>query len=124
MYAKLIIGDVNHAIYSGSRDDEIRDPLSVFACKEWSLSVDQIKSIFQIGNQYVNDSNMVNHYYWLPCDIKVQSIYNDVMICFSINVAAADYWYDIVKRECIYFWCNAIECEGYFLLPYNGMGDK
>lgn len=36
------------------------------------------------------------------------------MICFSINVAAADYWYDIVKRECIYFGSNAIEFEGYF----------
>lgn len=124
VYAKLIIGGVSHAIYSGSRDDEIRDPLTVVACKELSLSVGQIKSIFQISNNYVNNSSMMNHYYWLPCDIKGWLIYNDVMIYFSINAAATAYWYDIVKRERIYFGCNAIECEEYFLLPYNGMGDK
>lgn len=113
MYAKLIVGNVSHAIYLGARDDEIRNPLTVVACKEWSLSVCQIKLIFKISNKYVNNSSM-NHYYWLPCDIRVQLIHNDAMIYLFVSAAATFYCYDIVKRERIYFGCNALEYESFF----------
>lgn len=124
MYAKLIIGDVSHAIYSGQRDDEIRDPLTVVACKVWSLSVGQIRSIFQIRNKYVNDSSMMNHYYWLPCDIRGWLIYNDVIIYFPSMLLQQLIGMTLLKESVYILGVMLQSVKGIFLLPYNGMGDK
>lgn len=120
---ELFIGEVSQPIYSGSEREKENDPLTYSSCKEWRLTPAQVKDIFKISNKYVDNTIAVNHYYWLPCDIKGWLVNNGVKITFSINAASIAEWYNTNNKEHVYWGCSKKKCEDYFLLTYNAMGD-
>lgn len=121
--AELFVGEISQPIYSGSERDKESDPLTYSSCKEWHLTPKQVKDIYEISNKYIDNTIIVNRYYWLPCDIKGWLINDGVRINFSINAASTAEWHNPNNNEYIYWGCDKKKCEDYFLLTYNAMGD-
>lgn len=121
--AKIYIGEVSKPIYSGAHSDKDKKPLTYDLCKNWILTSQQVKEIFEMSHEYPDDSIILRDYYWLPCDIKGWLIYDGVIMNFSLNAAATAEWYDHKTKKYIFLGCDKKRCEEYFLLPYNKMGD-
>lgn len=100
-------------------DDGAGDKLLRSACLKWQLSTDDINKIFNISEKFYSHQRIVRDFYWLPCEISGKLIANGIEWSFIINSAATAVWEN--DNDVIYWGCSNVECESFFLLPYDGM---
>jgi len=100
-------------------DDGADDKLLKSACLQWQLSTDDINKIFKISEKFSSHQRIVRDFYWLPCEISGKLIANGIEWSFIINSAATAVWEN--DNDVIYWGCSNVECESFFLLPYDGM---
>lgn len=100
-------------------DDGADDKLLRSACLKWQLSTDDINKIFNISEKFYSHQRIVRDFYWLPCEISGKLIANGIEWSFIINSAATAVWEN--DNDVIYWGCSNVECESFFLLPYDGM---
>ncbi|HAU8267811.1 TPA: hypothetical protein I8287_005572 [Kluyvera intermedia] len=100
-------------------DGDYADKALKDACLKWQLSVDNINKIFNISERFSSHQRIVRDFYWLPCEISGKLIANGIEWSFIINSAATAVW--VNDNDVIYWGCSNMECESFFLLPYDGM---
>lgn len=100
-------------------DDGVDDKSLRSACLKWQLSTDDINKIFNISEKFYSHQRIVRDFYWLPCEIGGKLIANGIEWSFIINSAATAVWEN--DNDVIYWGCSNVECESFFLLPYDGM---
>lgn len=100
-------------------DGDYADKALKAACLKWQLSVDDINKIFDISERFSSHQRIVRDFYWLPCEISGKLISNGIEWSFIINSAATAVWEN--DNDVIYWGCSNVQCESFFLLPYDGM---
>lgn len=106
---------VGKPVYTAEQDDTG----FISACREWSLSAKQVKTLFESSERYATSQVPMDTFYWLPCEIRGALKSDGIEWNFVINAAATAVWYRGKKK--IYWGCKERECSSLFLLTYDGM---
>lgn len=113
--ADIKIISLNPPLYTatGTEDVSLKQ-----ACNDWKITPDDVITLFNLSQKY-SQQEILQGFYWLPCQITGKLEHNGTEWDFVINAAATAIWKN--SQEVIYWGCTKAACEKMFLLPYDGM---
>lgn len=108
----ILVLEISPADYHGAAGHPLEE-----ACRNWTLSAEQVESFFQLSDTY--RETPYSRFYQVGCGISGQLRANGQRWTFAINGGGTATWH---AGEAIrHFGCSVSGCSSLVLLPSDGM---